>query len=233
MVKIDAKLWEPFCEEFDKNIFSLTKFTHRRRQILSRITSGKVLNLGTGSTTYLNRALINQENIVIATDYCKKMLDVAKKRFQHKNLKYVLSDSRNLKFKNETFDSVIAVNSILPEKRSCVKKMFKEVYRVLKPKGKFVAFLTAFDSAQKAVKELGLQLKIDEKRRRVYDTTGWQCFHDYSTIGKELRYAGFENYHYEKVYLDSEEEKREIKRLYGVNTEDSPLHEYLVVARKY
>ena len=232
MLKIEPSNWEPFCDEFENKVFSLTRFSHRRRQILTRITEGTVLNLGCGCTNHLNRALISQNNTVIATDFCKKMLRKAKEDYKHEKLKHAITDSRNLKFKDETFNSVISVNSLLPEKRSDVKKILKEVHRVLKPKGVFVAFLTAFDSVQKAVTNLGLQLQLDHEQKRVQDTTGWQCFHDHTTIGKEMRQAGFENYIYEKVFLDSEEEKNELRRLYNVNTEESLIYEYLLVAKK-
>jgi len=156
------------------------------------------------------------------------MLDEAK-RFEHPNLDYVLTDSRNLSFNSNYFDSVVSVNSILPPKREDVNFMVGEVYRVLRPGGVFVAFLCSYDNVQEANKIHGMHLTCDDDALAVTDTTGWQCFHTLETITDMM--DGF-IYNTKKIMLDTKQEISEIERLYGIDTTTAPLYEYLLVATK-
>jgi ubiquinone/menaquinone biosynthesis C-methylase UbiE len=229
---MESELWNPFSKDYDKKVFSLTRIPQRRKQILERISIGKILNLGCGPTPYLNQDLIAQENHVIATDFCQSMLDEAKKTFSNPNIKYVLADSRNLPFKDLEFDSVISVNSILPQEREDVYKIGSEVNRVLGKGGIFVAFLCSYDSVKRANQNLGLAIQCDDNQIRAMDTTGWQCFHTPNSISDLMRRAGFSSYNFKKVFLKTKQEKQELRRLYGADTSKSFIYEYLLVARK-
>jgi|TARA_Y100000310_G_C20654932_1_gene801492 SAM-dependent methyltransferase len=228
----ESQRWNEFAEDYDRKIFSLTSFPERRKQILDRIVNGRVLNLGTGSTDYLNRDLVNEGNVVVATDFCKKMLDVASKRFSHFDLEYKLADSTALPFQDNTFDSVVSVNSILPPERYQVFEMFNEAYRVLKDKGVLVAFLCSYDNVKIANKNLNAGFHLDDLQQRIIDTTTWQCFHTPSTIEENMLESGFSKYGYEKVFLNTCAEISEFRRLYHLETEESPIYEYLLVAEK-
>ncbi|MBU2590133.1 MAG: class I SAM-dependent methyltransferase [Nanoarchaeota archaeon] len=223
--------WDGFSEDYDKKVFSLTSIPQRRKQILDLINSGLILNLGCGSATYLNKDLV-KDNKVIATDFCQAMLDIAQKNFQHPNLEYILADSKNLPFENESFDNIISVNSILPPERKEVYQMGKEINRVLKKDGKFIAFLVSYDSTQKGMKYFNMKLKIDDKQLRVNDTIGWQCYHTPDSIKDLMRKSNFQDYNFKKVFLKTKKEIQEIKRLYDINTSKSLIYEYLLVASK-
>ncbi len=226
--------WIEFSEGYDDKVFSLTKVPQRREQILERIKKGYVLNMGAGSTSHLNKALVEEGNKVVASDFCQTMLDVAEKEFTHLNLEYILADSRDMRdvFKDETFDAVISVNSILPSERSQVDEMIGEAYRVLKKDGIFVAFLVAFGSPSKLVQKLEVDLNLDYEQKRMRDTTGWQCFHTPKTIKGMMEKAGFQKYDYEKVFLKTKIEIDEMKRLYDIDTRKSFVFEYLLTAYK-
>ena len=228
----ESQKWNYFAHNYDSKIFSLTSFLQRKQQVLDRIVKGNILNLGTGPTTYLNKDLVEDGNIVIATDFCKNMLDEASKKFSHFDLEYKLADSRSLPFQDNSCDSVISVNSILPPERSHVFEMFNEVYRVLKPKGKFVAFLCSYDSVKRANQNLNAGYELDDLQQRMIDTACWQCFHTPSTIEENMLESGFSKYDFEKVYLDSKDEISEFKKIYGVDTSSSLIYEYLLVAEK-
>lgn len=224
--------WIQFSEEYDIKVFSLTKNPERRKQILEKIKIGKILNLGCGSTSYLNRDLIKQGNHVTAIDFCQSMIDVSKREFSDKNLEFELVDAINMPYNNNLFDSVISINSILPPERNEIYKIINEIYRVLIKGGKFVSFLTSFDSCVDLNKNYNINLELDEEHLRVIDTTGCQCFHTKESIINMLKLAGFLNYNIEKVLLNSDEEISEIERLYGINTSKYPVYEYLVTATK-
>lgn len=225
------KIWGKFAKDYEKKVISLTKVPRRRKQILKEIKRGKILNLGTGPTPYLNMALI-KNNTVTATDFSKEMLDAAKNAFTHKNLEYKKADSRNLPFADESFDSIISINSIIPEKRKEADIIIKEAYRVLKPRGRFIAILPSYDNAKKAVKIHRIRLKLDEKQLRVWDSGQWQCFHTLETIGEMMGRSGFKKYKVRKLFLKTKEEIRQIRKIYGINASKHLVYEYFLVAEK-
>ncbi|MFC1612507.1 class I SAM-dependent methyltransferase [Patescibacteria group bacterium] len=227
--------WNEYAEGYDNKIFSLTKSPKRRKDILGAIQPGLILNLGAGSTNYLNRDLIAQGYVVIASDFCKKMLEVASRSFTHPNLRYVVTDSRSLVFPSGMFDTVVTANSILPRERKDVAKMFQESFRVLKQGGLFVAFLTSFENARVWVEELGEKARLDYKDLRYCDEsdeTGWQCYHTEESIRRELEEVGANNIVIKRVLLDSPEEIAEMHRIYKVDTSDTPVYEHFVTAWK-
>lgn len=229
---MESDAWIQFSENYDEKVFSLTSIPQRRKQILENLKQGKVLNLGCGSAHYLNVDLVKQRNIVVATDFCQAMLDVAQPRFTHPNLTYLLADSRNLPFEDFEFDSVVSVNSILPPERKDVNIMAEEVYRVLKKNGVFVAFLCSYDNVKKAKRDLNLEIELDDEQMRVMDTTGWQCFHTPDSIEELMKGTGFSDYKFNNVFLKTRKELNEFRRLYGVDTSKCLSYEYLLVARK-
>jgi len=225
-----ADEWVQFSEGYDDKVFSLTKFPERRKQILDNVGSGRILILGAGSATYLNRDLIARGNSVVGSDFCQNMLDVASGDFSHPNLEYRLEDSTNLSFGDATFDGIVSTNSILPPDRGDVKLMAREIYRVLKEDGKLVAFLPAFDYGEDVAKKYGIEMDYEEKRK--HDTTGWQCYHTFDTIREEFVSEGFREHEVSRVYCDTDLELSELKRLYGLDASDETVFEYFLVAKK-
>ncbi|MFH1584920.1 MAG: class I SAM-dependent methyltransferase [Patescibacteria group bacterium] len=226
------KTWDKFAKDYEKKVLSLTKVSRRRKQILAEIKKGKILNLGTGPTPYLNQDLIKAGNIVVATDISKKMLNVASGLFAHPNLEYKLADNRDLPFYNNTFDSIVSVNSILPEKRKDVDIMVKEVYRTLKPSGKFIAFLPSYETVIESIKVYSTKPRTDKKEFRVYDSGQWQCFHTEETIDKVMGIAGFKKYKVKKVFIKTREEINQIKKIYKIDTLKHPTYHHFLVAEK-
>lgn len=235
----EAKEWSQFAEGYDFKVYSVTKVPERLDEILQRVKKGIVLNMGTGSTTHLNRELVKQGNIVFASDYNKDMIRVAKSDYYHPNLAYVLTNSRELDFEDEKFDTAISVNSILPPERNQVQDFFNEAYRVLKDGGVFVAFLPSYHNVEEAAENLSIKCELDPKRMRVKDTTGWQCFHTPATIHRNLTSAGFQRYKIEMVMNTAEEELRQFNKLYFPTTGEqreeylkNPMYLHLVTAFK-
>ncbi|MBL7142285.1 MAG: class I SAM-dependent methyltransferase [Candidatus Pacebacteria bacterium] len=229
---MSKKIWDKFANKYEEEVLSLTKVPQRKKQILAVIKKGRVLNLGTGSVPYLNRELIRQKNKVTATDFSKKMLEVAVHLFSHPNLEYKLADSRNLPFSKGTFDTVVSVNSILPEKRKEVYRIVKEVYRVLKPKGRFVAFLPSFEAVIELMKIYNTKPRFDKKEFRVFDSGQWQCFHTKETINKIMKEVEFKKYKVKKVINKTKEEVKQIKKIYGIDTLKYPTYHHFLIAEK-
>ena len=89
-------VWDNLAKNYEENVLSLTKIPQRRKQILNELKKGKILNMGCGPTDYLNKALVNTGNSVVATDISQKMLNSAKNLFEHENINYILSVLLNI-----------------------------------------------------------------------------------------------------------------------------------------
>ncbi len=74
---------------------------------------------------------------IIGLDYSDDMLEKAATRFKDiKNIELIQGDVGNLRFEDNSFDMVLSMNGfhVFPDK----KKAFSEVFRVLKPDGRFI-----------------------------------------------------------------------------------------------
>lgn len=111
------------------------------RQHLRRLDNLRVLDVG-ASTGIIDHELAKSFGNVIGIDIDKQAIEFAKKQFKRKNLTFGVEDALNLSFKNGSFDVVVCthVYEHVPEP----KKLFSEIYRVLKPGG--VCYLAAINS---------------------------------------------------------------------------------------
>lgn len=226
------KKWDTLAKTYEHKVLSLTSIPLRRKMILNSIKKGNVLNLGCGPTPYLNKDLIRQRNHVIASDYAKNMLKVSQTKFNHRNLVFVEADNTKLPFIDNAFDTVISVHSIVPDKRSDVEKMFNEIYRILIPKGKCIAFLPSFVSIAETAAYFHIPAKLDKKQKRGYDSLHWQCFHTPETIQQNMKRAGFKKYQLKKVFLNTKNELNQLKRIYGVDMHKKiPYTNYLIAIK--
>ncbi len=97
-------------------------------------TNQNILDLGCGKG-YLSYEFVKRKNKVLAIDGSESMLNHAKTKNSHPNLKYVLSDLQNLKI-NQKFDLVFAINSLVHIKT--LEPILKEIRKLLKKNGKFI-----------------------------------------------------------------------------------------------
>lgn len=91
------------------------------------------------STGIIAYNLAKKFKSVTGADIDKEAIEYAKSQFHLKNLKFVVDDGLNLKFKDSTFDVVIATH--VYEHVADPEKLFNEIFRVLKPGG--VCYLAA------------------------------------------------------------------------------------------
>lgn len=101
--------------------------------------SGTILDVpvGTAVFTYAKWKKLSNANI-ICLDYSEDMLNMAKKRLNEcEHISCIQGDIAKLPLKDNSCDIVFGMNGfhVFPDK----EKAFYEVYRVLKPQGKFIA----------------------------------------------------------------------------------------------
>jgi 2-polyprenyl-3-methyl-5-hydroxy-6-metoxy-1,4-benzoquinol methylase len=97
-----------------------------------------LLDVG-ASTGIIDSILAKSFRKVIGTDIDRKAISFATNKFKKSNLKFKVEDAMKLSFKENTFDIVICTH--VYEHVPNPKKLFEEIYRVLKPGG--VCYLAA------------------------------------------------------------------------------------------
>ena len=115
--------------------------------------------------------------------------------------------------------------------------MVAEVVRVLKPGGRLVALLPAFETSLMAREAWGPEVRFDAAQHREYDTTGWQCFFTEDDVRALAVGHGFGRYHLERLFFTSEEAIAAIRAVYGNQIaaqalRERPLFEHFLVAEK-
>lgn len=91
-----------------------------------------LLDVG-GSTGIIDNYLSNYFWRVVSIDIDESAIKHAKETYEKKNLEFLVGDAINLPFSNDNFDVVIC--SQVYEHVPDAKKMFDEIFRILKPEG--------------------------------------------------------------------------------------------------
>ncbi|HEY0087671.1 MAG TPA: flippase-like domain-containing protein, partial [Candidatus Lokiarchaeia archaeon] len=108
-----------------------------KKNISNKISKPVVLDLGSGPgllSLEISKQLTN--STVIDIDPSDKMLNFAKKNVKYNGFHTLLGKSENIPLKNDTIDVVVTRFSLPYWKKPM--NSFKDIYRVLKPDGKFV-----------------------------------------------------------------------------------------------
>lgn len=96
------------------------------------------LGSGAGNDCFIAREEVGETGKVIGVDFAPKMVEKARKNAEKRgftNIQFLEGDIENMPLPDETADVVVSncVLNLLPQK----DKIFKEIYRVLKPGGHF------------------------------------------------------------------------------------------------
>ena len=97
-------------------------------------TNLNVLDLGCGKG-YLSYEFAKRGNNVLAIDGSESMLNYAKTKNSHPNIKYILSNLQDLRI-NQKFNLVFAINSLVHIK--ILEPILKNIRKLLKKNGKFI-----------------------------------------------------------------------------------------------
>ncbi|MFA7075581.1 MAG: methyltransferase domain-containing protein [Candidatus Izemoplasmatales bacterium] len=159
-------------KDYFSRISDETKQAQRKQadfmdQLINSLT-GVVCDLATGMGGNLQR-LLNAEIkdfSIICTDIDKRILAMTRKKLKTDDSRvyYIATDGRYMSFKDNSFDYITSVAAFgnIPES----DKVAKEMYRVLKPKGKLIIEGTYIDKGSKSfelAKSMGLEKGMVEE----------------------------------------------------------------------
>lgn len=136
---------EQFWSQYSENFHNLSFYVVGRENMyifLSRVNKlrnlGDTLEIACGNGTYTELIAQNATS-VLATDISKEMVEVTKGRLKDiENVEVREESAFNLKVQDNSFDTVFLAN-FLHVTTDC-NGLLKEIYRVLKPGGKIIAF---------------------------------------------------------------------------------------------
>lgn len=226
-MKKDKIIWEKFSESYKYKVFCVTSSPSKTKKILRQIKPGAILDLGCGPVTFLLKELLKRRDVIVAaSDFSRSMLIEAQRKMQSPYLMYVEADNRELPFKKNTLDTIISINSILPEKRLDIDPMISEIFRVLKVGGRLLAVFPAFEMSLIAKEHWGVEIKLDESNHQEYDTTGWQSFYTKKDIENLLSKYSPKSVQIESMYFRSEVEIKYIRKIYGEKIDKKILRKY-------
>ena len=110
---------------------------------LGSVSGGRVLDVGTAGGGFIDTLMKTLKDYAsfVGIDYCasatsKKEMESAKKRFEGKPVKFFEMNAENLKFEDESFDTVCISHSL--HHLADINKVLAEMKRVLKKGGNFI-----------------------------------------------------------------------------------------------
>lgn len=132
---VSEDLYLNLKEEDISNRYAINLYHHVASQV--SLEGKKILEVGSGrggGASYISRYLNPRE--VIGLDISPSAVKICNKKYSIDNLSFIVGDSGNLPFENNTFDAIINVES--SHCYTSMSKFINEVNRVLKPGGHFL-----------------------------------------------------------------------------------------------
>lgn len=119
----------PFQQVIYREIYQKSGFSSKYK---------KILDAGCGAghfAAFIQRKTGNQ---IVGVDFAKEMINVAQKKYP--KIDFICTSAEKLPFKNNSFDAIFAISLLHHLKaQDLLQKGAREFYRVLKPKGLFIA----------------------------------------------------------------------------------------------
>jgi len=174
---------DPLSEDVDR----IQAFIHLQRyKYASREIHGDILDVGCG-LGYGSKMLYDDYKSVIAFDISKDAILYAKKKY--KGPIYLRADAQTLPFKDEIFDSVVALEII--EHVNSDIQMLKEIFRVLKKNGILILSTPNVAHLQNRIKSLLLMKNLIKKYAHKPKNPYHKREYTPKQIAKLLKSAGF------------------------------------------
>ncbi len=135
-----VEYYNNIANDYDYSRFgnSYGKYIDKQERIVLnklKISPERALDLPCGTGRFLNFA-------DYGCDASEKMLRTAASHWEGKHL--VCSDARDLPYEDNTFDTVITMHLLMHLDNDSIRKIMKEVYRVLHPGGRWIVDIPSY-----------------------------------------------------------------------------------------
>lgn len=178
-----------YVSSVKKNLGQKFWHTTRFREVSAEIEVApgtKILDIGCADGLFTKVILEKSKaSQIIGIDVLKSSIMWAKKHWKNKKIKFSLGNAHKLKYKNQSFDAVFALEVMehVPEPQ----KVLKEIKRVLKRKG-YGVFLVPTDSTLFRVVWF---FWTKFWRGKIWDDCHIQSFSSKNTLAKMAKGIGF------------------------------------------
>ena len=145
-----TKMFDTISEDYDglNRVISFGIDVKWRKKVVKIVQEAQpqtILDIATGTGDLAINLAQTQADKIIGLDISSGMLEIGKQKVSKKGLDHkiemVLGDSENMSFKDNTFDAITVAFGV--RNFETLEKGLKEIYRVLKPNGKFVILETS------------------------------------------------------------------------------------------
>ncbi len=102
---------------------------------LEPFDNDKVLNLGCGEGRFM-------EHADFGIDHNEEIIEAAQKKYP--NLDFIVADATQTNFPDVSFDVVFSLHMFTEMDKENIKIIFKEVHRILRPKGRFIFNISSY-----------------------------------------------------------------------------------------
>lgn len=190
-------------------IFYLTTKTRRgfyeslAKEVVSRISQGKILDVGTGSGNLPVEIAKRAPNLeIIGIDLSKVLIKIARKTAREEGVegtvRFEVGNACDLKFKDSCFDLVISSGVVHHLKYPL--KVFNEIYRVLKPDRKAWIYELITDAPEKEIRQVLREMHISFFPSAIFFRLHGLKYNEYvnGKIAQSLKESLFEEYKFEK-----------------------------------
>ena len=174
-IQNQEQVWDNIAQEWHE----FKKIPSQKSIEFLKQTTGKVLDLGSGSGRHLTKIKNGQMYLI---DFSQNLLNLAKSKAQKHKIKaeFTKANLSKLPFENNFFDYAISISALHCIKgQTNRKKAIKELHRVLKPKAK--AYIGVWNENSKRFnKKKGKELLIGwrDKGKRYYYLHNEQEIHN-------------------------------------------------------
>lgn len=172
--------WNDLADGYDRIISKDRSYQEQLDQIVSEITGEpkRILDLGCGTGALLTRLRARFPNAeLVGLDAAEEMLKIVKQKFDSPSVSCYWGSADCLEFADESFDYVVSNWALhhLPHDRKI--ECAKEVYRVLKPNGKFIngdQFVAVMGEIKDRDRVLHLLELLSQKARYYFEEVSFE-----------------------------------------------------------
>jgi len=205
MITWNKKAWDKIFKRENKPFITFHKDMPKIVKFLKERNGEKILDLGCGTGRHLIY-LARHGFDVYGIDISRYGIKITKKWLKKENLKAHLKIGdiyKKLSYKNSFFDAIMSIKTMHHGKIENIRKLIKEMERILKPNGLIFITVTKRKSKKEIPKEKLWKIKFIAPRTFIPLTDKEKGLIHY-WFNKRLLRKEFKNFKISNIWIDSE-----------------------------